>query len=235
MIIRSFIFHCFFYSYAFLFYCICFPILYILPAAWTHSLVQLWAKGVIICLRLFGIKTEIRGHHYKPKGAFIVASKHQSEWETQVSGYDIKRSIFVVKKELFQRPFFGWILKKTGMIAVDRSGKTGVMKQMLGQALPYLQKGRCIIIYPEGTRTEIDALPQYKPGIAMLYKHAQVPVVPVAINSGLFWRKNKLLRTGTAILEYLEPIQPGLDPKIFMEILQERIESGTKKLIEEQI
>jgi 1-acyl-sn-glycerol-3-phosphate acyltransferase len=235
MKLKSALFNLCFHTYMFCFYVLCYPVLYFLPKPWIYKGMQGCGYGVTIILRLFGVKSEIRGRKYKLSTPCIYAAKHQSEWDTQVMGFEIPMPVFIVKVELFKKPFFGWLLKHLGMIGVDRSGKKrGVMRQMLDQAIPYIKQGRTLVIYPEGTRREPGAEPDYKSGIAMLYKHANVPVVPIALNSGLFWRKNKLTRTGTAILEYLPPIEPGLDSKEFMQRLEHDIETATARLIEEQ-
>ena len=90
-----------------------------------------------------------------------------------------------------------------------------------------------MIIAPEGTRTAPGAAPDYKPGIAALYREIDVPVHPVATNAGVHWPKHGFTRKpGTIVFEYLEPIQPGLKRAEFMRTLQERTETASNALLE---
>src|SRR6185312_12814779 len=121
---------------------------------------------------------------------------------------------------------------KAGSIAIDRSGKGSAVRKMIAAAKRALGKGRSILIFPEGTRKKPDAPPDYKPGVAALYSQLDVACVPAALNSGLFWT-GFIKRPGKIVLEFLEPIPPGLRSRDFMKLLEERVETASKALVAE--
>jgi 1-acyl-sn-glycerol-3-phosphate acyltransferase len=194
-----------------------------------------WARGVNVLLRWSaGIKVEIRGLQHRPQSGAIVASKHQSAWDTLIWHVVLDDPAMVMKKELLSIPIYGWMCRKTRMIAVDRQAGAKALRAMLGDAKRAAELGRAIVIFPQGTRTapgvSAAGMP-YQPGVSALYRGLDVPVVPVALNSGLFWPRRQLLRqSGTIVLEFLEPIPPGLPRKEFDALLQERIESANLAL-----
>ena len=194
-----------------------------------------WAKGVNLLLRWsVGIKVEIRGLQNRPQGGAIIASKHQSAWDTLIWHVILDDPAMVMKKELLSIPIYGWMCRKTRMIAVDRKAGAKALRAMLADAKEAVELGRAIVIFPQGTRTApgvSTADMPYQPGVSALYRGLDVPVVPVALNSGLFWPRRQLLRqSGTIVLEFLEPILPGLPRKEFDDLLQERVESANLAL-----
>lgn len=208
--------------------------LLLLPKRVALQTCQSFGHVMIFLLRVIGgVRTEIRGLEKLPKGGYILASKHQSEWETFVIGYMINWPMFVIKKELLSVPFFGWFMRRSGLIAVDRKATGGVMRQMVKQALPLLAENKVIVIFPEGTRTKPGVRSKYKGGIAALYTQANVPVVPVAINAGVFWAKNVIHKKGTAVLEILDIIPAGLPSEEFLSLLENKIEDASMRLYEE--
>jgi len=145
-----------------------------------------------------------------------------------------KNPAIVAKKQLAKIPFYGWYFRKTDMIPIDRKGHASAMRAMLRAADRIKDRGGVILIFPEGTRAAPGETGEYKVGVAGLYRHLKVPVVPVVLNSGLFWPRNSFAkRPGKIILEYLPPIEVGLSRDAFMAELQERIEQGTMRLLEE--
>lgn len=185
---------------------------------------------------LAGIKIEIRGQQYIKQNGVIYAGKHESAMETYTLTNWLKRATFILKKELTYIPVFGWAQKFYGMIPVDRSAGSRAMKEMLRHAQDRVNQGRPIIIFPEGTRKQPGQPSDYKPGVALLYQHLNLPVVPIATNTGLFWRKSSFLRyPGTVIFEFMEPIPCGLSKQEFMTELEHRIETKCKELNEESI
>jgi 1-acyl-sn-glycerol-3-phosphate acyltransferase len=207
------------------------PIL-LLPWQVTIYLAGVWARLVLFGLRVFaGIGLEIRGN--APEGAVLVASKHFSMWETAAMLALLARPAIVLKRSLLRIPFYGWYAMKMQMIAIDRKAGARALRAMHRAATRALAAERPILIFPEGTRKRPWAAPDYKPGVAGLYVQLGVPCVPVAHNSGLFWTGRLLRKPGTIIVEYLEPIPPGLGRARFMEALQMSIESATKRLLEE--
>jgi 1-acyl-sn-glycerol-3-phosphate acyltransferase len=138
---------------------------------------------------------------------------------------------FVLKRELLSIPLFGWYLRKVGMIAVDRAAGASALRNMARQASEAFAEGRSILIFPEGTRVPPGESRPYHPGVAALYTQLKVPVVPVALNSGLFWgRRSFVKRPGTVTVQFLPPIPPGLDRKAFMRELESRIEAAAMVL-----
>jgi len=206
-----------------------------LPRGAFMTLARSWARTSNLLLRVTaGVAVEYRGLEKIPPGAVLVASKHQSVWETFTLVTLFGDPAYVVKRELMWIPVFGWYIWKSDMIPVDRSARGGAMAGMIERARAELARGRQIIIFPEGTRTAPGAPPAYKQGIANLYAATGVPCVPVALNSGLFWPRRKFLRyPGTIVLEVLDAIPPGLERETFAARLQNDIETASARLIAE--
>lgn len=183
-----------------------------------------------------GIRVEIRGTEHIRQEGVIYAGKHESALETYILTNYIRKASFILKKELTYIPIFGWAQYFYGMIPVDRSAGSAAMKHMLRHAQVKIDQQRPIIIFPEGTRRRPGDEPVYKPGVALLYQHLNLPVVPIASNTGFFWAKSSFMRyPGTVIFEFMEPIQPGLGKKEFMDELQNRIEGKCAELNDETI
>lgn len=197
--------------------------------------VRFWAWVQQIALRiLVGIRFEARGLENIPPGPVILASKHQSAWDTGIYYLLVDEPVYVLKKELMSIPFWGWYARKAGSVPVDREGGAQALKAMVRGCLVELDHGAQIVIFPEGTRTAPESRVPYLPGIAALYARADAPVVPVAVNSGLFWGRRKFVkRPGTILLEALPAMPRGLDRRTFMAELENRIETATQRLIDE--
>jgi 1-acyl-sn-glycerol-3-phosphate acyltransferase len=199
------------------------------------SVVRNWAK-VCVWLHgwLAGAPMELRGTANIPAGAALVAAKHQSSYETFALIPLLKNPTIVMKKSIRWFPIFGPYTVKTGMIHVDREGKTAALRALSDRAREEAGKGREIIIFPEGTRRPPDAPPDYQTGIALLYRTLNVPVVPVALNSGLYWPRRSFWHyPGRIVVEFLPPIPPGLDSRTFLTRLQDSIETASRRLISE--
>lgn len=194
-----------------------------------------WSDGVMWLARaLAGLKVEIRGAEHLPQGSCLLAVKHQSAWDTVKAHHLGSDPAIVMKAELLWIPLYGWYSKKVGMIAVDRTAGAKALKGMLAAARAAAAAGRPIVIFPQGTRVAPGTTAPYQPGVAALYRDLGVPVVPVALNSGLFWpRRQFLRRPGTIVVEYLAPIPPGLDRRRFMAELETAIETATDRLVAE--
>ena len=183
---------------------------------------------------LCGIKVEVRGLERVPEGPLLVASKHQSLWETFGLLPLFDYPTFVLKRELLWIPIHGWFSMKFGMIGVDRTAGPVALRNLIAQARRAIADGRQIVIFPEGTRRPPGAEPDYKPGAAALYTSLDVPCLPVALNSGICWPRRQFLRhPGTIVVEFLEPIPPGLNRKAFAAELEGRIEPACARLLEE--
>ncbi|KZD12719.1 lysophospholipid acyltransferase family protein [Oceanibaculum pacificum] len=196
---------------------------------------RLWAVGVVVLLRVFvGVRHEIRGREHLPDGPFIVAAKHQSAWETIIFFLLLDRPAYILKKELLSIPLYGWYALRGGHIAIDRKGGAKALRQLVLDTRAAAALGKVPVIFPQGTRTAPGADVPYQAGIAALYRGMNLPVVPAALNSGLFWGRNAFMKTpGTIVLEFLPPIPPGLEKGAFMTELESRTEAASDRLLEE--
>lgn len=207
----------------------------LMPRAAILWIARLWGRSSLWLLRtVCGVGVEWRGLHNIPRGGLLVASKHQSTWETFALLTLLPDPAYILKRELAFIPFFGWYATHAGMIPVNRSAGKAALVDMTARAGALLRSGRQLIIFPEGTRRAAGAEPRYKFGVAHLYVEAGVPCLPVALNSGLFWPRRQLMRyPGTVTVEFLPPIPPGLKRTEFFEKLQDEIETATARLVAE--
>jgi 1-acyl-sn-glycerol-3-phosphate acyltransferase len=196
---------------------------------------RFWMQVLQAVLRLVvGLSYEVRGRERLPAGPAIIASKHQSAWETLIFHVLVPDLAVGLKYELTRIPVFGWYLMRGGAIRIDRGGAARALRSLVDGARAAAARGVSILIFPEGTRRAPEDPPDYKPGVAALYTALDLPVVPVALNSGLFWsRRSFMKRPGRITVEFLEPIPPGLDRRTFMTELQHRIETATARLVAE--
>jgi len=172
--------------------------------------------------------------HNIPATPCLIASKHQSVWDTTVFFSIIPRAAIVAKKELLKLPVFGWYMKKLEEIPIDRSAGGAALREMVRASRKALAKGRYIIIFPEGTRVNINEKKKFQPGVYALYSMLNIPVVPVALNSGYFWpRHSKIRKSGTLVLEFLPPISGKMNKEEFMNKLEGEMNKATKKLLSE--
>lgn len=232
--LRSALFNAIFFLWAAAICFTCLPLL-ALPEPAMIRAGAWWSATTISILRVTaGIDFEIRGRGNIPAGPAIFASKHQSAWDTLIYMVLLPAPVLVMKRELFWIPFYGWYARHAGMIGVDRAGGARALKDLLRRARRALARGRSVVIFPQGTRTAPDGRGAYQAGVAALYRVLGQPVVPVALNSGLFWgRRAFLKRPGTILLEVLPAIPTGLDRADFMAELERRIESATDRLVAE--
>ncbi|WP_224703861.1 lysophospholipid acyltransferase family protein [Devosia aquimaris] len=192
-----------------------------------------WCSSNLVLLRgLTGVRTKVTGAEHIPEGGCIIAAKHQSDWDVFAIFPYTGRPAYIVKKELMRIPFFGWAARSLDCIEVDRKKGAEAIPSMMRQAHAAIERGCRIVIFPEGTRRAPLASPDYRQGIARLYAELNVPVVPVALNSGLFWGRNSLvIWPGTAEAKFLPAIEAGLQPDVFMDRLKKAIESESDQLI----
>ena len=234
IVVRSVLFNILFYLNTIVFLIIGLPT-FLMPYQAIVEVAKTWGRANLFLLRLVaGVKFELRGRDRIPPGALIVASKHQSAWETFALMHLFASPAFVMKRELLWIPVFGWLMFKGRMVGVDRSAGMRALIGLAAAARAELARGRQLIIFPEGTRRPVGAEPAYKSGIAFLYAQAGVPCLPIALNSGVFWpRRSILRRPGTVVVEILDPIPPGLDKKAFIARLEQAIEPATARLVAE--
>lgn len=209
------------------------PIL-LLPRRAVVAWARFWIDFIIWWLRLTCRLTHrVVGLENLPQGPIIIACKHQSSWETLAFTRLFPDTAIVLKRELLFIPIVGWAMARAGNIAVARGDGAQALRGLVRQAKATIAEGRSILIFPEGTRVAVGVEKPYQVGAAALYRQLGVPVVPVALNSGLFWGRRKFVkRPGLITVEVLQPIPPGLPRKEFMATLRERIEGATARLIE---
>jgi 1-acyl-sn-glycerol-3-phosphate acyltransferase len=236
ILVRSLLFNVLFYANLTVHLISALPTL-VLPYPVLHAFIRSYARTSLWLLRtVCSISVAWRGTDKIPQGACIVASKHQSAWETFAFYAVLDDPIYVLKRELMWIPLFGWYMRKAGLIPIDRGAGMAALARMTTRARRALAgtPPRQLVIFPEGTRRAPGAAANYKPGIAHLYSKAAVPCVPVALNSGLFWPRRSLRKfPGTIIVEVLDPIAPGLDKAAFFARLEDVIERASGRLIEE--
>jgi 1-acyl-sn-glycerol-3-phosphate acyltransferase len=178
-----------------------------------------------------GIRHRVIGRENLPAGPAIIACKHQSSWETMAFTGLFDDIAIVLKRELLFIPVVGWAMARAGNIAVARGNGASALRGLVKQAKAAIAEGQSIVIFPEGTRVAPGEQKPYQVGTAALYRQLGVPVVPMALNSGLFWGRRKFVkRPGMITLEILPAIPPGLSREAFMETLRERIEGATARL-----
>lgn len=202
------------------------------PRIWMQKAAAFWLSGALFLQKtVLGLSFECRGLEHLPKGAAIIAAKHQSAWDTMIFHEILADPAFILKQELLSLPFVGWYLWKSGQVAINRKGGMAALKKMTADALLAAKDGRQIVIFPEGHRQDPGVTGTFHPGVAMLRGAISAPVIPAALNSGLFWGRNAFLRRpGHIVIEFMAPISSDLDRKDFMTQLQSVIETKTISL-----
>jgi 1-acyl-sn-glycerol-3-phosphate acyltransferase len=203
-----------------------------LPRRNTLAVAMFWVRSVAWLERaILGLDFRVIGRENLPRtGAFIVAAKHQSAYETMKIHILLRDPAIVLKQELLRVPIWGRFLTRTGMIPIDRGSGRRAMGAMLAAAEKAKAEQRPIVIFPQGTRVPPGEKKQYKMGVAALYEALQLPIVPLALDSGRFWPKRGPKRGGTVTFSFLPPIAPGLEPTKALAVLQDRLEAETDRL-----
>jgi 1-acyl-sn-glycerol-3-phosphate acyltransferase len=231
ILLRSLIFNLCFFLWAIVLGTLGLPLL-LVPRRAAVVLSRLWSRGAVWLLRhVVGLEQELRGLERVPRGACIVAMKHQSAWDAMILSIALDDPVPVVKRELLRLPIYGWYMARAGAIAIDRRAGAAALRGMVAAARPAAAAGRPIVIFPQGTRVAPGARLPYQPGVAALYRALALPLVPAAVNSGLFWgRRSFIKRPGRIVLEFLDPIPAGWRRQTLMAELERRIETGTAAL-----
>lgn len=192
-----------------------------------------WCHWLFWVLRhVVGLTVDIRGLEHIASGPAIYAAKHQSAMETFQLPLVLPQADIVLKRELVMIPIFGWFMASLGTVPINRQAGARALKTMLASARATVALGRSIMIFPEGTRTSPGARLPYHPGIAALYTNLGLPVVPIAVNTGLYWgRRSFSKRPGIAVIEFLPAIPPGMDRRDFMATLEDHIETASAQLL----
>jgi 1-acyl-sn-glycerol-3-phosphate acyltransferase len=192
-----------------------------------------YCKWVFFTLsHLCGLRVEVRGE--APKTQVLIAAKHQSFLDIMMIYAAIPRGKFIMKAQLRFAPIFGWYVMRLGCVPVHRGQRGAAIKKMLALVAAGREMPGQLVIYPQGTRVHPDAKRPYKKGTAALYADLGQPCVPVATNAGVYWPKRGIMRRpGTAVVEFLPQIEPGLAPDPFMAHLEHVIETQSNALIVE--
>ena len=237
LVLCSLVFNAAFYLVTALFLVLGSPLL-LAPRSWAMAGLAAHAKTILYLQRVIvGTELEVRGREHLPEGAALIAAKHQSAWDTMAFIPLLHDPALVMKAELMHIPFYGWFSRKFGMIPIERKKGAAALRAMVRAAKERARAGRHILIFPEGTRRAPGAPPAYKSGVVLLYEELGrlgLSCVPVAVNSGLYWPRRRFMRyPGTIVIEFLEPIPPGLARNAFRERLEGAIEEATARLLRE--
>lgn len=212
-------------------------IVLVLPRSFVTGLARAWSRYFLwLCRIVGGIHVEFRGLDNIPNGPLLIAAKHQSIWETFALLSLFEDPCFILKRELAFIPLFGWFLAKMRNVPIDRKGGARTLLKLVKAAHREIDsgEGRQILLFPEGTRRAPGAPPNYRFGIAQIYSGLNVPCLPVALNSGVYWPRRSLkLRQGTIIVDIMPVIEPGMDRQAFFVLMQEKIEEASDRLLAE--
>jgi len=206
-VLRSAIYALVFYPATTLFVIACF-VASLLGSSPMRAVVHCWTDFHHWFVRLIGTRVEVRG--VVPPGAFLIAVKHQSMFETLEMMRIARTPVVVLKRELSRLPGFGWATRRYGVIPVDREAGAKALREMLSAGKEAVASGRPILIYPEGTRVQAGTTPPLQAGFAGLYKALGLPVVPIAVDSGRLWGRNLPRGSGTVHFQIGDPIPAGL-------------------------
>ena len=238
--IRSLLFQIVFYAANFI---ICTALVWalLLPRKWLFKVLYYGYFSVIYQLEkyILGLNYKVEGQENIPEtGSYIIAMKHQSAYETLKMFHLFGDVRIILKRELTWIPLWGWYAARVGMIPVDRSKGKKAIESMLNNAKPVIDDGVPILIYPQGTRVSIhdttDNRP-YKQGVQRIYEHYNIPILPVAMNSGLLWpRKGFWIKGGTVTFKILPVIPAGLKPSDAHKKMQDAIETESVKLLKNE-
>lgn len=238
--LRSILFNILFYGVWTPVICISMAPCLLLPRGFTVWVADFYQDGTYFLEKyILNLTYEVRGLEYRPARGepYLAACKHYSAYETLKLYPLFGDPTIVLKRELLSLPLFGWFLKKLDVIAIDRGNRETAMSSLISGAQHMKEEKRPIVIFPQGTRVKVGASTKEKPykgGIIKLYAATNLPILPLATNSGLYWPRNSFWKkSGKVIFEFLPPIEPGLPGADVMKILEERIESASNRLIEE--
>ncbi len=235
IILRSILFNIAFYINLIAMMVVMTPPYFLLPRKKAFWVAKTWVRmSHWLLAKIVGTTFEIEGMENMPEGSCIFAPKHQSFWDAYALLPLLDDPFYILKRELTWIPLFGWYLKKQRMVPVDRKARGKVMTVVMEKTKAEMQAGRQLIIYPEGTRRAPGAPPEYKYGIARLYRDLSVPVVPVVMHPGLFWPRRKFIRyPGHFKVQILPAIAPGMEPDAFLAHLIEVMETASDRLLVE--
>ena len=231
--LKSLVFNIFLFSGLILIFILAIPTL-LLPAKYTLFFGRVSAKYIVIILKII-LNTNVVFHgleNLKKVNNFFVASAHQSMFETFALQIPLDSPIFILKKELLKIPLFGWYLKKIGSIEIIRETTTKENLNFFEKIKKVVDKeNRPLLIFPQGTRVKFGERVPFKKGVGRIYSTLNIACIPVALNTGKIWPKNKFIKnSGDIHISFLKPIMPGLENNKFLSELENNIYSEIEKL-----
>lgn len=234
--IRSLVFNVLFYTMSFLLLTVCLPMVF-LPNSWQRRVPPVWLEiGYFLEKYVLGLDYEVVGKENLPPAPYLVAMKHESAWETMKLYKLFGNPAIVLKKELMDTPILGNYAHVMDMVPVDRAKGREATKYMVDAARKIVPDKRPLVIFPQGTRVPPGVKKPYKMGIIRLYEDLGVPMVPVALNSGLFWGRNGFWkRSGVITVQILPPIPPGLPSSEAALQMEQQIENTSEQLAVEAV
>ena len=177
-----------------------------LPPLLRYRIIGLWTRANLAALRLLcGVRYAVIGADHLPPPPFVILSRHESAWETLAFQVIFPPVVFVLKRELLRIPFFGWGLARMSPIAIDRAAKTRALREVLRQGRSRIAAGFCVVIFPEGTRMPPGIAGKFAAGGARLAADNNLPLVPVALNSGGCWPRRGVVKTPGEITVSIAP------------------------------
>lgn len=212
---------------------ICLPMIF-LGEKNARKIVGLWARFSLWAMRVMtGVSFRVEGEDNIPKDGGLVVSNHQSLWETIALFALLPNAVVILKKELLRIPVYGWWVRASGNITVDRKGGAKALRAMRREAAERIANGAQVVVFPEGTRIKPGETHAFQPGVAGIYKDAGADCIPVAHDSGRFWRKlGGALEPGIITLRFMPPVPPGLDRKTFLARIEKDIADNRQDLID---
>jgi len=191
---------------------------------------RIWGQFCVLCCAMIGLRHEIEGD-MATSGQVVYAVKHQSAWETLVLYDVLSAPLVVLKKELLAIPIVGQFMARAGVVAINRAQGMAALRQMKLEAEIASKTGRSLLIFPQGTRVAAKTKAPYHSGVFLMYQSTGLAVVPVALNSGMFWGRAAWRKfPGTITVRFLPKIPPNLGKAEFMEQLEQAIETNTESL-----
>ena len=232
--IRSLVFNFSIYLVMAIYAAVFFPFA-LFSRVWAACACQAWCVYVLWAARwMLGLRVEVRGT--PPAGEVVVAAKHQSFLDIIVIYHALPRAKFIMKRELLYAPILGQYALRIGCVPVNRGKRAAAIEKMKRDVRRGDAEPGQLVIYPQGTRVAPGDKRPYKVGSGVLYEQLGQACVPVATNVGHFWPKRGVLRRpGTAVVEFLDPIEPGMGVKAFNAHLEEIVETRSDKLLEEAL
>jgi 1-acyl-sn-glycerol-3-phosphate acyltransferase len=235
LFIKSTIFNIIFYMATAVACILCLPGL-LLPKEKAMYIVSCFVNSIYFLEKhILGLDFEVKGSENLPKdGAFLVAAKHQSPYETFKLHIIFNDPAIILKRELLKIPLWGKFLAKTEPIAIDRSQGKKSMLQIVDGAKKIKEQGRPIVIFPQGTRVytwQTTKDKPYKSGVARIHAETEMPIIPMALNTGSFWPRTSWIKHGGKItFEFLEPVKEKNDIQLIMKDLETRLEARSNEL-----